>query len=155
MVFGISAKAQKKHPCFYHVSFYKWEWNCCYEKATVGLQDSEGFIVRDTIIIDTAFHSHIVHLHYPFKKSFDSAHFEITSYDGKIKYDVIGFHVIVSLLHDGGIDNYFTGNYLPASVAFSLNHCKPKDFIIISKIKIFNPDLQKEILLPGIDIYVE
>src|ERR1043165_9435933 len=91
MVFGISAKAQDKESAAYHISFYKWHWVYGYGIDTIHLQDFEGNVLRDTIIRDTSEYPMVDAVKYPIKKSFYSAHFNVTSYDRKIKYEVKGF----------------------------------------------------------------
>src|SRR6185436_5440123 len=88
MVFGISVKAQEKETCFYHVSFYKWEWDCCYGRDTIHLWGTHSKPERDTIIMDTVSYPRHFVLERSDSASFSNAHFEVASMDNKNKYEV-------------------------------------------------------------------
>jgi len=155
IVFVISAKAQEKETCFYHVSFYRWQCDYCYGRDTIAIQDFEGNFVHDTVIMDTSNRKSYFTLEIKDSASLSNACFEVRSIDGKINYEVKSFFVVNrgpgsvrwGVLNEGSCLNEIPFKRLYNSnsgESFELNH-----------LKIFDPKLKKEILLPGINIYVK
>src|SRR6185295_12250795 len=119
MVVGSSLHAQEKDTCFYHVSFYKWEWNCCYGRDTFRTHDSGGIRIRDTVVIDTGSHPHSFDFEMKDSASFDSAHFEVTTYDRKTEFEIKGFHTLVIPTDGEYFENDYEGKYLPKFSTFN------------------------------------
>ncbi|HYV94716.1 MAG TPA: hypothetical protein VE978_23280 [Chitinophagales bacterium] len=155
MVVGSSAKAQQKETCLYHVSFYKWEWNYCSGMDTMPIYDSEGFLSRDSVFADTANHPHIFFLEREDSTSFANAHFEVTSMDGKINYEVLSFDFGTNPYDSFWGMSYCEGANLNRGALKKLYHFKSGDHFWLEYLRIFDPNLQKQIVLPGIEIQVE
>jgi len=155
MVFGISAKAQERSGCLYHILFYELQWDYCNTEMHVQYSDLNGKPTRDTVVFHAENDPDEFTLKYPFKNYFGEHPFIVTTDDTYKRCEIRGFHITVIHSHDAGIDCDFTENNLSVASAVDLDSCKPKDQIIISKIKIFDPILQKEIEIPGVKIYVE
>ena len=154
LLFDLSVKAQEKETCFYHVSFYEWSWNYCYGLDTTWIYDSESTTFRDTIIMDTAYHPHIFSLKMRDSTWFNWAHFQVSSMDGKIHYQIEGF-VFTDYTSDSTmVDTYYEGAYLD-KIHFKYNFLFENGVPLMFKyLKIFDPELNREIILPKILIFL-
>jgi len=117
--------------------------------------DLEGNMLGDTVVIDTANHPALFILESGFEKSFDTARINVLTYNRKIKCEVLSYRF--NEWHPGKYDyaEHWSGPFLSKWVASYLNESKLGDIIYLEEIRIFDPALQKEILLPEIEIDVK